>query len=279
MRPVNERPVQALAWSGHTDRGRVRPNNEDAFLGLQFDAREVRHLGKIGEAPCDEVDFVFAVSDGMGGARSGEVASRIAVDKITQLFPRAFRQKASGLSAGFGDLMAELFAEIHRALVEISRSYEECAGMGATLSLCWFAPGWMFFGHIGDTRIYFLPGDEGGIRQVSHDDTHVGWLFRNGQLNEREAKMHPRRNALSKALGAGNQFVEPQVGAVAFSPGDLCLICSDGVTDGLYDAGLLQLLRQPDAREAALTPARRVAEAGVERSGRDNATAVVIEGR
>ena len=62
---------------------------------------------------------------------------------------------------------------------------------------------------------------DGSIRQLSQDDTHVGWLFRNGQINEREARTHPRRNVLQKALGGGNQFVDPQVGAVAYEPGDI----------------------------------------------------------
>lgn len=149
--------------------------------------------------------------------------------------------------------------------------------MGATLSLCWFTPGWMYFGHIGDSRVYYLPA-EGGIRQVSHDDSHVGWLFRSGQINEREAKTHPRRNALSKALGAGNQFVDPQVGAVAFSPGDRCVLCTDGVVDALYDESIRQLVREPTGDEAGLTAAHRLVRAGIERSGRDNATAMVIEG-
>ena len=86
--------------------------------------------------------------------------------------------------------------------------------MEATLSLCWFTPGWMYFGHIGDSRIYYLSARDDGIRQLSHDDTHVGWLFRNGKINEREARNHPRRNVLQKALGGGNQFVDPQVGVV-----------------------------------------------------------------
>ena len=69
--------VERLQWSGRTDRGKVRPNNEDAFLGLQFDAREVQHLGRIGEASTGKTDFAFAVSDGMGGAKAGEYASRL----------------------------------------------------------------------------------------------------------------------------------------------------------------------------------------------------------
>ncbi|HRE84646.1 MAG TPA: serine/threonine-protein phosphatase, partial [Opitutaceae bacterium] len=76
-----------VAWSGLTDRGRVRANNEDAFLALTVDAYEVRYLGKTGEGSLSASDFVFAVSDGMGGAKSGEIASKLAVDRITQLLP------------------------------------------------------------------------------------------------------------------------------------------------------------------------------------------------
>src|SRR5277367_5960897 len=136
-----------LKWSGHSDAGRVRQNNEDAFLGLQFDAREIFRLGKFGEASLEKNDFTFAVCDGMGGAQAGEFASRIATDKITTLLPRAFQQSARGLSAGFADVLAELFAQVHRALVFVGGSYEECTGMQTTLSVCWFTPGWMYYGH------------------------------------------------------------------------------------------------------------------------------------
>jgi PPM family protein phosphatase len=278
MNSINERPqAQGLRWSGWTDRGRVRPNNEDSFLGLQFDAREVRHLGKIGEAPTAENDYAFAVSDGMGGAMAGELASQIAVEKITALLPHAFQQSAIGLNAGFEDVLTELFGRTHRALAFIGNSYEECAGMETTLSLCWFTPRWMYFGHIGDSRIYFLPAGQNTIKQVSQDDTHVGWLFRNGQINEREARTHPRRNVLQKALGGDNQFVEPQMGAVAFEPGDLFLICSDGLVDGLYNEQLVELLRSEDQGEGKLTPAHLLVKEAVDRSGRDNTTALVIE--
>src|SRR4051812_4171325 len=94
-----------LQWFGHTDRGKVRKNNEDSFLLLQFDAQEVRYLGKIGEASLENGDFVFAVGDGMGGAMAGEFASRIAVDSITKLLPPAFRQSAVGFEAGFDDIL------------------------------------------------------------------------------------------------------------------------------------------------------------------------------
>jgi protein phosphatase len=266
----------ALKWSGETDRGKVRGNNEDSFLGLQFDAHEIHLLGKTGEAPSGPTDFVFAVSDGMGGAMAGEFASRITVEKITRLLPRSFIQAATGIDAGYTDILTELFSQIHRALTFVGGSYEECAGMQATLSLCWFTSGWMYYAHIGDSRIYYLPAKETTLRQLSHDDTHVGWLFRTGAINEREARHHPRRTALQKALGGGNQFISPQVGAVACERGDRFLLCTDGVVDGLYDAQLAELLLDPKLH-GARNHAHLVVRNAVDTSGRDNTTAVVIE--
>lgn len=269
-------PAPLVRWSGLTDVGRVRKNNEDVFLALAVDGHEVRFLGKTGEASLGASDFVFAVSDGMGGAKSGEFASRITVDRVTRLFPRVFRQAASGMGAGFNDVLEELITAIHNDLLKLGYSYEECAGMGATLSLCWLRPDWMYFAHLGDSRIYYIPHD-GPMVQVTHDHSHVGWLRRKGQLNEREARTHPRRNALQQALGAGHQFIDPHIGAVAHRPGDRFLVCSDGLTDGLWDRHLEEILRAPTPAADQPSLAKRLVNESVNHSGRDNTTAVVIE--
>ncbi|MHA3770972.1 PP2C family protein-serine/threonine phosphatase [Verrucomicrobiota bacterium sgz303538] len=276
-KPCTPLAWNSLRWFGHTDRGKVRKNNEDSFLGACFDAQELHHLGKLGEASSGHMDYVFAVSDGIGGANAGEFASKITVEKITRLLPRSYKQSAVGLEAGYDDVLVELFDQIHKALMFLGRSYEECSGMGATLSMCWFTPTWMYFAHIGDSRVYYLPARDGGIRQISHDDTHVGWLFRNGKIKEWEARMHPARNHLQKALGAGHQFVEPQLGAVGCESGDMILLCSDGVVDGLVDEQILEILRPSEPFADGVSPARVLVDAAVERSGRDNTTALVIQ--
>jgi protein phosphatase len=265
-----------IAWSAITDVGRFRPNNEDTFLALKFDGHEMSYLGKDGHASLSGADYVFAVSDGLGGAHSGEFASKITVDRITRLLPRSYRLSAAGMASGFSDVLLELFSSIHADLVRLGQSYAECAGMGATLSLCWFRPDWMYFGHVGDSRIYYLPR-EGGMTQVTHDHSHVGWLRRKGTLNEREARTHPGRNALQQALGAGNQFVEPHVGAVAHRPGDRFLICSDGLVEGLWDRRIEEIVRSPLAGAGGPTAAKRLVDESVLNSGRDNTTSVVID--
>ena len=209
--PANSSVPMTLGWAGWTDVGRVRKNNEDAFLALQFDAREVRRLGKVGEATTENADFAFAVSDGMGGALAGEYASRIAVEKITTLLPRSFHLSAKGLNAGVNDVLVELFDQIHRALVYVGGSYEECAGMATTLSLGWFTPGWLYFAHVGDSRAYLLRG--GALRQITDDHSLVGEqvrlglaqdLFRRALAARVRISLDQRRRHLVRL--AGNQF-------------------------------------------------------------------------
>ncbi len=277
MKPSSKKSAaraDTLQWFGWTDVGRVRKNNEDAFLGLRFDAREVQRLGKFGEASLAEHDLTFAVCDGMGGAKAGEFASNIAVEKITTLLPRSFQHSARGLNAGFADVLAELYEQVHRALVYLGSCYDECHGMQTTMSLAWFTPGWLYFGHVGDTRIYQLAKGKNELLQLTQDDTHVAWLLRNGKIKDYEARTHPRRNVLQKALGGENQFVDPQVGAVECGRGDIFLICSDGLTEGLHGHQIVDLLRM---QGKDFNPAKALVEASVKNDGRDNTTALVIE--
>jgi PPM family protein phosphatase len=169
-----------------------------------------------------------------------------------------------------------LFAASHHELTHLGNAYEECAGMGATLSLCWFTPDWMYFGHLGDSRIYQLPKN-GELRQLTHDHSYVGWQRRQGQLSEREARTHPRRNVIQQALGAGHQFIDPHIGAVDYRPGDRFLLCTDGLIDGLWDHHIDDILRQTDPTQPDNDATHRLIAQAVANSGRDNTTAVLVE--
>ena len=268
-------PSLSLSWHGRTDVGRFRKNNEDAFLALTFDAREVRYLGKDGAALMDGDDFIFAVSDGMGGAKAGEFASKIAVDKITDLLPKTFSLAAMGIDRGCAQILGELFSRIHSEMVTMGIHYEECRGMGATLSLCWFTPDRMYFAHVGDSRIYYLPkGEE--IRQLTHDHTHVGHLVRQGKISEFEAKTRPDRNILNQALGGNIQQLDPQIGSVDYFLGDRFALCTDGVTDGISNRRINTLIDSPPANLSNLNTAERIIQDAKDESGRDNLTAISV---
>ena len=279
---TSPRVAAQLQWSGWTDRGRVRTLNEDSFLGLRFNAQGVERLGKTGDSALATSDLVFAVSDGMGGAMAGEFASRIAVERITTLLPPSFQKPALETREGLTTVLNNLFVEIHRALAYVGGSYEECRGMETTLSLAWFTPGWMRFAHVGDSRIYHLPAGSNSLVQLTEDDTHVGWLLRTGQIKAYEARIHPRRHVLQKALGGGNQFVQPQVGRIPCPSGDRFLLCTDGLFQGLTDERLVELIaaavpsRAAGAESLEFNPARGLVETSVAEDGRDNTTALIV---
>ncbi len=265
----------SVRWAGLTDVGRVRKNNEDRFLAISVDGEGIQRLGKFGDADIETKDFIFAVSDGMGGANAGEFASKIAVEKIAALFPKVFKSQASGLAIGFQDVLNDLFQDIHKELTFLGICYEELKGTGTTLSLGWLRPDWLYFGHVGDSRIYHLPAS-GGIRQISEDHTHVGWQQRQGELTELQARTHPGRNSLQQVLGGKNQNLVPQFGAVGYERGDRFLICSDGLVEGLWNSGMERLIRSPGPSLEGNAAERLVAEA-VQTDGKDNTTAVVLE--
>lgn len=272
----NQGEARDLRWWGRTDKGPYRDNNEDAFLALTFDQDDLRLLGKEGEADFLLGDFVFAVSDGMGGANAGEFASRIAVQKITERFPKVFRTESIKADGAHEDLLERLFVQIHAEMVVMGKHYEECSGMGATLSLLWLTPWKAYFCHAGDSRIYHLRGDASMV-QLTHDHTHVGWLFREGKVNEREARYHPGRNLLQMGLGGKHDSIAPQTGSVDLRPGDQFVICSDGLIEGLWDSTILKLMRTPPPRLAEKNPVMRLMEESLMESGTDNTTAVVLD--
>jgi len=265
-----------IHWWGLTDKGPFRKNNQDAFLALTFRRDEVHLLGKEGEADFELGDFVFAVSDGMGGANAGEFASRIAVNAITQRFPKHYRSDDPAQGSVNEELLVRLFEQIHAEMVVMGTHYEECHGMGATLSMAWFTPGRGYFCHIGDSRIYRLT-QKGGFRQLTEDHTHVGWLFRQGKLSEREARSHQGRHMLQMALGGKQTTIIPQTGTFPIEKGDRFVICTDGLIEGLWDSSIERLLLQPPPRLASVQPAKRLLQEALYNSGRDNTTVVVVE--
>lgn len=268
--------ILPICWWGITDKGPYRKNNEDAFLALTFDKNEVRLLGKEGDADLSVGDFIFAVSDGMGGANAGEFASRIAVQKITETFPRHFRSGPLRDEAIGRTLLARLYDQIHTAIQRMGRHYEECAGMGATLSLLWLTSGRAYFAHAGDSRIYRLtPRDE--LVQLTQDHTHPGSLFRAGKINERECRYHPEKHQLQMVLGGRGSRFEPQIETLEYGPGDRFVLCTDGLIDGLWDHTIHKLLVNPVPRMASISPAKRLCQEALEVSGRDNTTVVIVE--
>jgi len=149
--------------------------------------------------------------------------------------------------------------------------------MEATLSLCWFTPRWMYFAHIGDSRIYYLPAREAGIKQLSQDDTMLtGYFAMDRSMNARPVPT-PDAMCSKKPSAAITSLFDPQLGAVAYEVGDIFLLCTDGLVEGLYDNHLFELLRPLVSAGANANPARRLVEESLKKDGRENTTALVIQ--
>jgi serine/threonine protein phosphatase PrpC len=266
-----------LYWSGMTHPGRFRKTNEDGFLGMILYPREAHYLGKEGHHGSAGLEFVFAVSDGMGGANAGEFASKIALETVSRKMAYA-RPPDLVAATDRIEYLKTLVLGIHDSIQNIGRHYEECRGMGATLSLVWLAHSTISFVHIGDSRIYHIP-NHAPITQISEDHSQVGRLHREGKLNERQSKNHPERHILDQALGGNIRKLEPQVGSFEIGSDDYIVLCSDGICDGLYNRSIENTIVHPPFNLKDYRPSERLIREAMFSSGRDNLTAMVIQFR
>ena len=226
--------------AGLTDVGRQRSSNEDSFLE---------------SAP------VFAVADGMGGARAGEVASRIAVETL-----------ADG-DAGDGEAeaqLAETAQAANRRIYELAQKDDSRAGMGTTFTAVLVDGGDVVTGHVGDSLLYRLRDE--ALERLTRDHSLVEELVRRGELDPKDAESHPQRSIITRALGP-----EPEVEVETFTcpgrAGDVYLVCSDGLTSMISEERLRDLLGADGSLDEA---AQRLVEAANEAGGKDNITVVLF---
>ncbi|MHB1382147.1 MAG: Stp1/IreP family PP2C-type Ser/Thr phosphatase, partial [Thermoleophilia bacterium] len=224
-----------FATASHT--GLVRHGNEDAAIA---------------QPP------VFAVADGMGGAQAGEVASGMAVEAIASSHP------------GDAGQLARLVEEVNHKIFERGSGESGHAGMGTTLTAALTVDDRVDFVHVGDSRAYRLR--EGRLEQLSADHSLVGEMVRNGELTEAEALEHPQRSVITRALGVEGS-VEIDSFSVDTAPGDLYLLCSDGLYSMVGHEAIESILR--DSGDLAAAAAARVVAANGA-GGEDNVTVVLF---
>lgn len=265
-----------LHWSARSHRGRFRPNNEDTYLAAKIHKSGLRFLGIQGDDSMDSNEWLFAVSDGMGGEKSGEFASRITVQRATSILPQHHGGPMNVNRTLSQAVLVNMFHQIHNDLMNLAKYDVNLRDMGATLTLVWLRGTTAIFAHVGDSRLYLLRQGS-PIQQLTEDHSHVGWLLRNKKIREVEFRSHPGRSVLSQCLGSNHQFLNPQTGFVNLQSNDKLLLCTDGVVDGHFDRGLAEMLTEPPAKWKDQDAAERIVYSAVETNGRDNASAVVIE--
>lgn len=233
-----------------TDRGRVRTDNQDAYFA-----------GKITDGS------VFAVvCDGMGGANAGNVASELAVRHISEYIIRSYRD---------GMDMTDTEKTLKNAIVSANISlYDkavnnaELAGMGTTAVAAFVKDGTAVIAHVGDSRIYLVNGE---IKQLTRDHSVVQSLIESGKITPEDAKVHPRKNVITRALGA-EENVAVDSDCLNLSNGDTLLLCSDGLTNFLDDKDILKVFQNNDISAVA----ERLVEEANENGGGDNITVVTV---
>lgn len=223
-----------------SDRGLVRSVNEDTYFLRQG---------------------LYAVCDGMGGARGGEVASQMACFGLHGLDPATAGQKE----------LRQAVAEANQNIVQRSAGEDHLMGMGTTLTAVLIREGRLTLAHVGDSRAYLLR--EGDLNQLTEDHSWVGEMVRRGDLTPAQAAIHPHRSVITRALGTDGD-VEPDVTEMDVAAGDRILLCSDGLTGMVADTDILEIMA---AGENAQKTAEMLVKAALLGGGEDNVTVVVID--
>lgn len=237
--PAVEKP--GLRVYALTDVGKVRAANQDALV-------------------VDDKMLLYGVADGMGGHNGGETASAGARDGLIA----ALAGKEPSLNA-----LREGITQVNSALFQQQEEDERLSGMGTTLSVIWMSEHFAYLGHVGDSRIYRFR--EGKLEQMTDDHSLVGELMRAGYLTPEQAENHPNKNVILRAVGT-ETGIDVDLAAEERKPGDLWLICSDGL-HGMVPDSKMEAILQVNLPESA---AKLLLEAALAAGGRDNISVVLL---
>ena len=232
--------TSSLAWAARTDVGLVRGHNEDSFLAL---------------AP------TFAVSDGMGGHAAGEVASAIAVSVIADNAPT----HADDL------LLGAAVESANTAVIEGAATGKGKPGMGCTASVVSIEQNKMAVAHVGDSRVYLL--HNGALVRLTHDHSYVEELVDAGEITADEARVHPSRSVITRALGSDPDMYADHF-TIDVSVGDRVILCSDGLSSMIEDSQIEAIAVSSATPQAAVD---NLVAAALQEGGHDNVTVVVVD--
>lgn len=235
-----------------TDQGRIRQHNEDngGIFSNQYGQR------------------LAIVADGMGGHRAGDVASEMALLNMQALWEKADKIETAEQAEVW--LMTSI-QNVNKILFDHAKTHTECEGMGTTIVAVICTDHFATIANIGDSRCYLY--NEDGFKQVTEDHSLVNELVRSGQITKEDAEHHPRKNVLLRALGT-EQSVDMDIKTIIFEEGDLLLLCSDGLSNKVADANMVEVLKTDLLLNEKASILIKLAN---ENGGDDNITIVIIE--
>ena len=241
-----------MIYGSATDKGLIRTNNEDCFAVVADEDR----------LPC-----AFLVADGMGGHRKGELASGIAVDYATRRLMEFLpdRKDPEEVADTLRDIVQKANVKVYLGSLES----EENKGMGTTMTIAVVLEGVLVVAHVGDSRAYLLRG--ASLMRITVDHTLVQELVDSGTLTPEEARVHPKRHILTRALGVP-EFMSAECFTIALSRGDRIMLCTDGLHGAADDEEIRSILRRERTPASA---AKRLVDLANRCGGEDNVTVVV----
>lgn len=222
--------------------GKVRPINEDSFL-------------------VPENDHIVLVADGMGGHRAGEVASEMAAE-----FIRTCAKKAAGKEISIKTAVSWV-RRANKAIFKASNDDIMRSGMGTTLTFLYFMNGHAMLAHVGDSRCYLIRA--GDIFQLTKDHSLVAELVSKGELTAEQAKTHPYRNIITRALGT-DETVAVDAQNIDIEENDVFVLCSDGLSNYVDKSEILKVIQEKDPSQVCET----MVQMALDRGGKDNITVV-----
>lgn len=243
----------ALDFALKTHAGLVRPLNEDA----------------IGADPsCG----LFVLADGLGGYNAGEVASVMAISAVLDRLSSALdASKTSDAPFAPDEAIYDTVGEINATIYNAALNSAAFEGMATTLVIAWFLANRLWIAHTGDSRLYRYRDNQ--LEQLTRDHSFSQELLDAGMVTEEEARLLPAKNLVTRALGASSD-IEPEIQDVDVRPGDMLMLCSDGLTEmvGTYEIAGLLSIGEDDTHETA----RRLIDLANESGGRDNISVILI---
>jgi serine/threonine protein phosphatase PrpC len=274
--PSPSRPLTVTAF-GVTDKGKVRPINEDQFLIAELTkAMRVQQTSlrepklQVGE----ERAHLFLVADGMGGHRAGERASALAVAAIEQFTLNSFRWFFGSDSSDAERILAQFQAAIRHAdarILEEAAEHPELRGMGTTVTMAFHLGAQLCVIHVGDSRAYLYRDQE--LYQLTEDHTVVADMVRSGTLRPDEAAGHRLRHSITNVVGGPELGVKVEARALEVHDGDRLLLCTDGLTEMVTNETIAATLQTEPAAEAA---AKKLLARADEGDASDNITLIVV---
>ena len=249
-----------MIYSCLSDIGRVRKNNEDYCRG------EIINVN-------DEPIGIFALADGMGGHKKGEVASFLAVENIIDLIKNRILESSVIKMDYIDDIIKQAYNDVNLIIYNKSRESEEYLGMGTTLALAIIYKDNICIANVGDSRTYLFRGNN--LNQISIDHSVVEELLKAEVITPQEAKVHPRRNQITRAIGT-DSLVIVDIFKEKLNEGDKILLCSDGLTGFVDDQKIIEIL---SSEESTNVLAQRLINTANKSFGKDNITVILIEVR